>query len=90
MLIWSVQNHLGLQVWFLKLGHIITLHANLYSYMYIIHAYFSQVKCISGYEKGITGTLINIDEGDGVVKLDSDQSLKIIVLEQLAKLVSKQ
>lgn len=49
-----------------------------------------KVKCISGYEKGITGTLINIDEGDGVVKLDSDQSLKIIVLEQLAKLVSKQ
>ena len=33
--------------------------------------------------------LINIDEDDGVVKLDSDQSLKIISLNQLAKFVPK-
>lgn len=30
---------------------------------------------------------MNIDEGDGIVKLDSDGSLKIITLNELAKLV---
>ena len=44
------------------------------------------MKGISGVNKGEVGTLINIDEGDGIVKLDSDH-LKIISLEQLGKFV---
>lgn len=47
-----------------------------------------QVKGISGQNRGCIGTLINIDEGDGIVKMD-DQSLKIISLDQLAKLVPR-
>ncbi len=47
------------------------------------------MKCFNGIEKGITGTLINIDEDDGVVKLDTDHSLKIIILNHLAKYIPK-
>ena len=32
----------------------------------------------------------NIDEGDGIVKLDADSALKIIALDNLAKYVPKQ
>lgn len=46
-----------------------------------------QVKCIRGAHAGNAGVLMNIDEGDGIVKLDSDGSLKIITLNELAKLV---
>ncbi len=35
------------------------------------------------------GTLINIDEEDGIVKLDADSALKIIGLNQLAKYVPR-
>lgn len=48
-----------------------------------------QVKGISGPNRGLIGTLINIDEGDGIVKLDVDSALKIIRLDQLAKYVSR-
>ena len=37
----------------------------------------------------MVGTLINIDEGDGIVKLDLDAGLKIISLNQLAKYVPR-
>ena len=49
----------------------------------------TQVKGISGPNRGLIGTLINIDEGDGIVKLDVDSALKIISLDQLAKYVSR-
>ena len=49
----------------------------------------SQVKGISGPNRGLIGTLINIDEGDGIVKLDVDSALKIISLDQLAKYVPR-
>ena len=48
-----------------------------------------QVKGISGPNRGLIGTLINIDEGDGIVKLDVDAALKIIRLDQLAKYVPR-
>lgn len=48
---------------------------------------YIQVKGISGSSHGMIGTLINIDEGDGIVKLDADAALKIIGLDQLAKYV---
>ena len=48
-----------------------------------------QVKGISGSSYGMVGILINIDEGDGIVKLDADAALKIISLDQLAKYVSR-
>ena len=44
---------------------------------------------IDGSNKGISGTLINIDEGDGIVKVDADSSLKIIGLSSLGKLVPR-
>ena len=57
---------------------------------YILFALFSsQVKGISGPNRGLIGTLINIDEGDGIVKLDVDSVLKIISLDQLAKYVPR-
>jgi transcription elongation factor SPT5 len=46
-----------------------------------------KVKCIGGSNTGCTGVLMNIDIEDGIVKLDSDHSLKIIALSELAKLV---
>lgn len=49
-----------------------------------------QVKGITGPNKGLIGSLINIDEGDGIVKLDADSALKIIALDNLAKYVAKQ
>ena len=49
-----------------------------------------QVKGITGPNRGLIGTLINIDEGDGIVKLDADAALKIISLNQLAKYVPRQ
>ena len=49
-----------------------------------------QVKGISGQNRGLVGSLINIDEGDGIVKLDADSALKIIALDNLAKYVPKQ
>ncbi len=47
------------------------------------------MKGISGSNRGMIGTLINIDEGDGIVKLDADAALKIIGLDQLAKYVPR-
>ena len=49
-----------------------------------------QVMGISGPNHGLVGTLINIDEGDGIVKLDADSALKIISLNILAKYVPRQ
>lgn len=49
-----------------------------------------QVKGITGRNRGLIGSLINIDEGDGIVKLDADSALKIIALDNLAKYVPKQ
>ncbi|CAI8005835.1 Transcription elongation factor SPT5 [Geodia barretti] len=49
-----------------------------------------KVKGITGPNKGLIGALINIDEGDGIVKLDADSALKIIALDNLAKYVPKQ
>lgn len=51
--------------------------------------FFSSVKVkgIAGSSRGMVGILINIDEGDGIVKLDADSALKIISLDQLAKYV---
>ena len=49
-----------------------------------------QVKGITGPNKGLIGALINIDEGDGIVKLDADSALKIIALDNLAKYVPRQ
>ena len=59
--------------------------------LYIILFFFPfyQVKGISGSNHGMIGTLINIDEGDGIVKLDADAALKIIGLDQLAKYVPR-
>ena len=48
-----------------------------------------QVKGIMGPNRGLIGQLINIDEGDGIVKLDADAALKIISLNQLAKHVPR-
>lgn len=48
------------------------------------------MKGITGPNRGLIGTLINIDEGDGIVKLDADAALKIISLNQLAKYVPRQ
>ena len=53
-----------------------------------MHTY-TQVKGITGPSRGLIGTLINIDEGDGIVKLDADSALKIISLNQLARYVAK-
>ncbi|XP_064385499.1 transcription elongation factor SPT5-like isoform X2 [Halichondria panicea] len=50
---------------------------------------FDKVKGITGPNRGYVGTLINIDEGDGIVKLDADSALKIISLNQLAKYVPR-
>lgn len=47
------------------------------------------MKGIIGPNRGYIGTLINIDEGDGIVKLDADSALKIISLNQLAKYVPR-
>ena len=56
-----------------------------------MHVYtHTQVKGIAGPNRGLIGTLINIDEGDGIVKLDADSALKIIGLDQLAKYVPRQ
>lgn len=55
-----------------------------------IHTHvLTQVKGITGPSRGLIGTLINIDEGDGIVKLDADSALKIISLNQLARYVAK-
>jgi len=50
---------------------------------------YDKVKGITGPSRGLIGTLINIDEGDGIVKLDADSALKIISLNQLARYVPK-
>ena len=40
-------------------------------------------------EKNSTGALINIDQDDGIVKMDTDSTLKIISLDRLAKYIPK-
>ena len=50
----------------------------------------TQVKGIRGPNRDLIGTLINIDEGDGIVKLDADSALKIISLDILGKYIQKQ
>lgn len=62
---------------------LITNH--MYTHIHVL----SQVKGITGPSRGLIGTLINIDEGDGIVKLDADSALKIISLNQLARYVAK-
>ena len=61
-------------------------------YMYVTHyvvLFSCQVRVMDGSNKGLSGTLINIDEGDGIVKVDADSSLKIIALSSLGKLVPR-
>ena len=63
-----------------------------YMYTVIINSLDScvQVKGISGQNRGLVGSLINIDEGNGIVKSDADSALKIFALDNLAKYVPKQ
>lgn len=48
--------------------------------------FVSQVKVISGDDRDNTGTLINIDDRDGIVKMDRTEQLKILPLKDLGKL----
>ena len=64
---------------------LITTHMYTHTHTHILQ----QVKGITGPSRGLIGTLINIDEGDGIVKLDADSALKIISLNQLARYVAK-
>ena len=63
-------------------------HTHTHTHTYALLTY-TQVKGITGPSRGLIGTLINIDEGDGIVKLDADSALKIISLNQLARYVPK-
>ena len=47
------------------------------------------MKVISGSSRGMVGTLINVDEGDGIVKSHADASLMIVSLDQLTKYVAR-
>ena len=47
------------------------------------------MKILNGMEKNSTGALINIDQDDGIVKMDADSTLKIISLDRLAKYIPK-
>jgi len=46
-----------------------------------------RVKFVSGADKDDTGTLISIDGLDGIIKMDRDESLKMLQLDYLAKYV---
>ncbi|XP_065901538.1 transcription elongation factor SPT5-like [Dysidea avara] len=48
-----------------------------------------KVKILNGMGKSSTGSLINIDQDDGIVKMDTDSTLKIISLDKLAKYIPK-
>ena len=57
--------------------------------MYFLNWLFSrsrQVKVISGDDRDNIGTLINIDDKDGIIKMDRTDQLKILPLEFLGKL----
>ena len=45
-----------------------------------------QVKVILGDDRERIGTLINIDDPDGIIKMDQTEQLKILPLKFLAKL----
>ena len=45
-----------------------------------------QVKVILGDDRERTGTLINIDAPDGIIKMDQTEQLKILPLKYLAKM----
>lgn len=45
-----------------------------------------KVKVIMGDDRERVGTLINIDEPDGIIKMDQNDQLKILPLKFLAKL----
>lgn len=47
---------------------------------------FFQVKVIMGDDRERVGTLINIDDPDGIIKMDQNDQLKILPLKFLAKL----
>lgn len=47
---------------------------------------FFQVKVIFGDDRERVGTLINIDDPDGIIKMDQTDQLKILPLKYLAKL----
>ena len=46
-----------------------------------------QVKVLQGNDRDLTGTLINIDDADGIIKMDRNDQLKILPLGFLAKFV---
>ena len=48
--------------------------------------WFFQVKVIMGDDRERVGTLINIDDPDGIIKMDQNDQLKILPLKFLAKL----
>ncbi|KAK3743846.1 hypothetical protein QZH41_011853, partial [Actinostola sp. cb2023] len=47
-----------------------------------------KVKVITGDDRECTGTLINIDAEDGIIKMDRTEQLKILPLKHLAKISS--
>lgn len=55
------------------------------SYHAVSCLYF-QVKVIFGDDRERVGTLINIDDPDGIIKMDQTDQLKILPLKYLAKL----
>ena len=55
----------------------------------LISSVVVKVKILNGMEKNSTGALINIDQDDGIVKMDADSTLKIISLDRLAKYIPK-
>ncbi|XP_031557165.1 transcription elongation factor SPT5-like [Actinia tenebrosa] len=47
-----------------------------------------KVKVITGDDRECTGTLINIDNDDGIIKMDKTEQLKILPLKYLAKIAT--
>lgn len=43
---------------------------------------------ITGDDRECTGTLINIDNEDGIIKMDKTEQLKILPLKHLAKITA--
>lgn len=52
----------------------------------IMCVFYFQVKVIFGDDRERVGTLINIDDPDGIIKMDQTDQLKILPLKYLAKL----
>ena len=58
----------------------------LYTLVAMYSAVLTQVRVLAGQDKDAVGTLLSVDEGDGIVRVKPNGEVKFFSLKKLAKI----